>query len=256
MLASWWWHGMFSLPLGLLGQLYAACTTCGLMYLAATAFMGHLEVESHHGDGHDGGAGDDGGAGHDGGSGDDGGTAGHDGGAGDDGGVANNVGNSARAGTNLLAVNRGAGGALRVAGGVGHFFVGIMSPMVVSSFFVGFGMIGLFCAYVMPLFGFLTLLPAVIGGIASTTLMRAMLRYLIKEGAVTTNARVSELPGQLAEVVVGITPSGVGEVSYVVHSKRLTSAAKSATGEEMKKGTKVLIVQTQDHLVLVEPCDL
>jgi membrane protein implicated in regulation of membrane protease activity len=128
--------------------------------------------------------------------------------------------------------------------------------MVLSCFAVGFGMFGLLAGYVLPWLGAITLAPATFGGCASVTGMRMWFRWFIRHSAVTTNANVRELPGQLAEVNVPIAAGSVGEVTYVVKSKRLQSSAKCPSGVELKKGTKVVIVQTQDHLVYVEPCDL
>jgi membrane protein implicated in regulation of membrane protease activity len=132
----------------------------------------------------------------------------------------------------------------------------MMSPMVLSTFLAGFGLIGLLVAIMAPWLGNFTLVPAFMAGCTTTALMRMWFRWVIKNAGVTSNAVVSELPGQLAEVSVGIAPGHVGEVTYVVQSKRLTSAAKCHSGKEIRKGTKVVIVQTNDHVLDVEPCEL
>jgi membrane protein implicated in regulation of membrane protease activity len=139
---------------------------------------------------------------------------------------------------------------------VGRFFLGILSPMVFSCFAAGFGLFGLLAAYTVPWLGALTLAPATVGGCASVTAMRMWFRWFIKHSAVTTNATVADLPGQMAEVNIPITAKNVGEVTYVINSKRLCASAKCRSGVELKKGAKVVIVQAQDHLLYVEPCDI
>jgi membrane protein implicated in regulation of membrane protease activity len=146
--------------------------------------------------------------------------------------------------------------AMRLAAGIGHFVLSILSLMVLSSFAFGFGFFGLLAAYAAPWLGNLTLVPAALGGCATTTCMRMWFRWFMKHSMVTTNALVGDLPGQLAEVNIPIAGGNVGEITYVVNSKRLCSSAKCRSGVDLKKGAKVVIIQAEDHLLYVEPCDL
>ena len=60
--------------------------------------------------------------------------------------------------------------------------------------------------------------------------------------------------GHVAEVSASIGQGGTGEVTYVIGTTRFNAAAKSASSSEtIKRGSKVLIVEREGHLVYVEP---
>jgi membrane protein implicated in regulation of membrane protease activity len=214
----------------------------GMLYLVGSVVMGQI---NEGGDG-DGGSGDDGGVG------DDGGTAD---GAGDDGGVAGTrvvLPGDTRA---LLPVASHSSGMANFASSVGHFILGLISPLAIACFLAGFGLAGLIAAYSAPWLGSLTLVPATAGGYGFAAAMKAYFRWIIKTSFVSTHATNIDLPGQLAEVNIPIPAGRVGEVTYVVKAKRLSSSAKSEGGCDLKKGTRVMITRVDNHMLYVEPCE-
>ncbi|CAN5312901.1 hypothetical protein BH10CYA1_BH10CYA1_63670 [soil metagenome] len=256
------------IPLGMLGQIYAVCAGIGSIFVIGSFVMGHIGDEG----GHDGGGHDDGG-GSDFSSGDDGG--GSDFSAGDDGG----------GGSDFSAGDEGGGGSDFNAGdNNGHYrvlpvsgrpmlvhrtptstfasgFFGIiltlLSPMTVCIYLAFFGLTGLVLCFNAPWLGYFTLIPAIAVSIAVSAAFKAMTQWMIKNMFSSTHQKESDLLGQMAEVNVPINAEGrVGEVTYVLNAKRMTATAKPAKpGVDFKKGSKVLIVGSKEHVVFIEPYD-
>ena len=221
----------------------------GMAYLVGSVVMGQI---NEGGDG-DASGGDDGGVGDDGGSvGDDGGSADS---SGDDGGVSGSPAVTASDMRALLPVASHANPAVYLGSSIGHFILGLLSPLAMACFLAGFGLIGLMSAYSAPWLGCFTLIPATAAGFAFTASMKAWFRWFIKHSFVSTHANDCDLPGQLAEVNIPIRAGRIGEVTYVIKAKRLCASAKSDDGSDLKKGTRVLITRVEDHVLFVEPCE-
>ncbi|MGH9549934.1 MAG: hypothetical protein ACRD3W_11195, partial [Terriglobales bacterium] len=144
----------------------------------------------------------------------------------------------------------------RAGGLFSGFLSSLLSPMSLSVFFASFGLMGLSCGFAAPALGALSLVPSVATGLVSSAAFKRFMRWYARASFVTSSADTKKLVGQIAEVNIPIPDHRTGEVTFIVHSKRLNSAAKACDGKELKKGTKVVIVEVQDHLVLVTPTDL
>lgn len=130
----------------------------------------------------------------------------------------------------------------------------IVNPMSVSTFMGMSGTTGLLCLMVVPMLGFLTLIPASIVGVCSVNVMRSIFAYLTRKLEVSNVVRSDEAIGHIAEVSAPIGEGRTGEVTYVIGTTRFNSAAKcSQQGCEIKKGDKVLITDKEGYLVMVEP---
>jgi len=104
-----------------------------------------------------------------------------------------------------------------------------------------------------PIIGIFSLVPAFIGGIVAVNLFKVMIKSLIKYGTSSTHVRQGEIVGHTAEVLIPISETRPGEVTYIINSKLYNAAARSTKGEPIKKGTKVIIVETDGPTVFVEP---
>jgi membrane protein implicated in regulation of membrane protease activity len=137
---------------------------------------------------------------------------------------------------------------------LGYFVLSLLSPMSIAIFLTFFGLIGLVALHLAPLIGYLSLIPAILISAIVCNLFKALIRWMIKSMETSSVLRVDNLVGQVAEVNTPISDGLPGEITYVIGSKRYSSAAKAKKiGLEIKKGTQVMIVDTKEHLMLVEP---
>jgi len=117
-------------------------------------------------------------------------------------------------------------------------------------FLAFFGLIGLATFKL----GALSLVPAIATGLVMRNVVMFMLRWFVRQSHVSTTSRVEECIGHAAEVCVSIQPGRTGEVTYVLGSKRYNMPAKMIAAEgEYKRGSKVLISDVKDGVVLVDP---
>lgn len=224
--------------------------------------MGHIDEGGHEGGGHEGGGHDDGG-GSDFNAGDDGGGGGSDFNAGDDGSGAGNDFNAGGDNTNykVLPVSGRPVLAHRTptstfASGFFGIILTLLSPMTVCIYLAFFGLTGLVLCFNAPWLGYFTLIPSILVSIGVSAAFKAMTQWMIKNMFTSTHQKESDLLGQMAEVNVPIHDGRVGEVTYVLNAKRMTATAKPAKpGIDFKKGSKVLIVGSKEHVVFIEPYD-
>lgn len=219
-------------PQGILSQAYFMSALVGGGFLIFNFVMGHMD-EGH----------DDGGAhhGHD---------FGHDGNDGGAHGEGNGEGHSDHhEDTNRYALVTDN----RVQYRVGKFILSVLSPMSISIFLAFFGLVGYGVGYLFPAIGYLTLLPAVLAGFAMINIFKSMIGAMMRYGTSSSHMRNDDIIGHVAEVLIPIAENRPGEVTYVMHSKIYSSAARSKPGIAINKGTKVMIVERDGPTVFVEP---
>lgn len=136
----------------------------------------------------------------------------------------------------------------------GLFVLGLLSPMSIAMKMMIFGMSGALLMYLLPWIGFLSIPPAIFASWVGSNIFKQGVRYMMKHLETSSVSKVSDLVGQLAEVNIPFKDGSTGEVTYIVHSKRLNSAARPfKPGSDFKRGMQVMIVEVKDHMVLVEP---
>jgi membrane protein implicated in regulation of membrane protease activity len=238
---------MFQLPLGIYGHLYAMCAFIGCAYVVGSFALGMMEEAGAD----DAGTGDvDGDAMVDTSGGTDGDGAGDV--SGDDMGSAPSA-----ASTRVVPITTVHSGFGKIGTGIGRFFMSLLSPMAVAMFVGFFGLGGLLAAYQWPWLGAFTLVVAIGMALVCTGLLKACIKWMFRNMHSSSSASNDDIIGQTAEVNIPISLERPGEVIYVVHSKRYSSAAQLLNkGTELKRGAKVVIVDIKDHLVYVEPCDV
>lgn len=135
---------------------------------------------------------------------------------------------------------------------IGKILLSLLSPMSISIFLAFFGLAGYATGYLLPWLNFLTLIPAVIAGFMMINVFKAGIRAMMRYGTSSSHIRTDEIVGHIAEVLIPIAENRPGEVTYVIQSKIYNSAARSK-GIAIKKGTKVMIIETDGPTVFVEP---
>ena len=69
----------------------------------------------------------------------------------------------------------------------------------------------------------------------------------------SSQVRTLELGGTIGQVIASIKADGVGEITYVAKGSRISSPARSATGQDIPRGTMVTIVHMVGGTALVRP---
>jgi len=140
------------------------------------------------------------------------------------------------------------------ASGLVEIFLEFLNPMVLATFMTYFGLTGLLMHFAMPALGLISLAPAVVVGVIATRVLLFVMHWMFAKMEVSSVAVVEDLIGTYATVTVPITKGRVGEITYIVESKRFTSPAKPLKQEnEFSKGSKVMIAEIRDNIMYIEP---
>jgi membrane protein implicated in regulation of membrane protease activity len=132
-----------------------------------------------------------------------------------------------------------------------HDFLSLLSPMTISIFSAFFGLTGLCAGKLFPMLGAFTLIPAILMGIVVTSLLMTAFTWAFLKSSVSTNARIDDLIGQIAEVCVPIKEGRTGEITCVMNSKRYNYPA-TGSGNSFSSGTRVMISDFENGVVKVE----
>jgi hypothetical protein len=131
---------------------------------------------------------------------------------------------------------------------------GLVNPFFISVFLTFFGVTGLILSLSTKSSGAFYLIPAIAVGLFVNWLLKALIRWMFEKLESSSSAIVSELIGQPAAVSVPIAPERVGEITYIVQSKRYNLPAKAAdSSTEFKRGSQVIISDIADNIAYVEP---
>jgi membrane protein implicated in regulation of membrane protease activity len=130
----------------------------------------------------------------------------------------------------------------------------LLNPMVLSVFMTYFGLTGLFLHFSAPSLGITSLVPAIFVGFIATRILSFVVQWMALNMEVSSAAVVEDLVGTIADVIVPISAGRLGQICYVIQSKRYTAPAKAFGSEtEIGKGDKVMIAEIRDHVMYVEP---
>jgi len=202
--------------------------------------------------GHDFGASDSSGGGHDFGASDSGGAGGDAGPGGDDSGFSSMRLHQVMASSGSRAI---VPGSETIRSKFGRTLLGFLSPMSIAISLAFFGLAGLVVLRMLPILGWLTLVPAILFSLLVSNGFKNGIRWMARSMEVSSESKVAELVGQVAEVNIPFKDGATGEVTYVVNSKRYNAAARPfKPGTVFARGAKVMIVDIkEDHTLLVEP---
>ncbi|MFN2226309.1 MAG: NfeD family protein [Anaerolineae bacterium] len=128
-----------------------------------------------------------------------------------------------------------------------------LSPITIATFMTTFGGVGLITTQFFGVDGRWSLLWALGSGLALAGLMYVVVSQFLIGSQGSSEVKAAELVGIDAEVTVPIGTQNPGQVVYVTKSGRMTSMARSATGEPIPRGEFVTIVHVQGPQVLVQP---
>lgn len=125
-------------------------------------------------------------------------------------------------------------------------------PVFTGLFATLFGAFGLLAHRTFHLWGPVSLLTAVAGGVALTLLMAAGLWRYFLSGAEASELRGGSPIGIIGHVSLAIPAGGVGAVAFVNEGKRVTMPARGKDGGALPLKTPIMIVDIAGHTAVVE----
>ena len=100
--------------------------------------------------------------------------------------------------------------------------------------------------------GILSIIAAILGGLAGAVVVYTLLVKLIAPSDRPLDPKDFELPGTIGRVSSSIRQGGVGEVMFEQQGIRQVSAAKSIDGEAISRGSEVVILRAEHGIAFVQ----
>lgn len=134
---------------------------------------------------------------------------------------------------------------------------GLLSVYGALTFLLIFGVLGYLLHELGSIGGLLSLLVAVIVGVACAIVVNALLtRIFIASGGGELTSENSRLEGRLGQVSMAIREGGIGEVIYTgTAGGRQSVGARSVDGQSIAAATEVVILGYRDGIASVQPWD-
>jgi hypothetical protein len=126
------------------------------------------------------------------------------------------------------------------------------NPIVIGTFFAGFGGGGLLATQGWSLSPFLSLLVATPSGLALGGGMFLLYKRLAALGSSGRPITWQELRGTKALVITPIPENGLGEILYVVQGSRQRSPARTADGRPLPRDSIVTVLQIVESVAIVD----
>jgi len=135
----------------------------------------------------------------------------------------------------------------------GTIEVSPLSPITIAAFITSFGGVGIVVTQWFGVRPEISLIWATLGGFVTGGMVYLVYGRLLVAMQASSEVRQRELGGTVGEVIAPISASGVGEVTYVAKGGRVSSPARSATGQAIPRGTLVTIERMVGGTALVRP---
>jgi membrane protein implicated in regulation of membrane protease activity len=147
----------------------------------------------------------------------------------------------------------GDAGPIDLGAGAGDFKMPAVSPVAIASFVTAFGAFGLIGLGLFNATARGSLAWAGLGGLSVALLAHFAFFYFLIKPQGSSEVRLRDIVGALAEVTTPIPAQSVGEVAFVAQGGRLTYTAKSASGAPIPRGTTVVIEKVVGGVAVVRP---
>lgn len=140
--------------------------------------------------------------------------------------------------------------------GVGdHGIASLFNVTSILAFVTWFGGVGYLVRNGVGWHWTISLVLAVVGGVAAAWLVRLFVVRVLRAGQDTLDPRDFERAGVLARVTSSIRSGGVGEIVWEQHGARMVSSARAANDDPIARGTEVLVLRVDRGIAVVEPFD-
>jgi len=128
-----------------------------------------------------------------------------------------------------------------------------LSPITVASFVTAFGAFGLIALGLFDTSAQWSLAWAAGGGLVVAVIAHFAFGYFLIAPQGSSEVKLKDIVGAVAEVITPIPADSVGEVAFVAQGGRVTYTAKSATGAPIARGTTVVIEKVVGGVAVVRP---
>jgi len=91
------------------------------------------------------------------------------------------------------------------------------------------------------------------GGLVVAVIAHFAFGYFLIAPQGSSEVKLQDIVGAVAEVTTPISARGVGAVAFVAQGGRVTYTARSGTGEPIPRGTAVVIERVVGGVVVVRP---
>lgn len=128
-----------------------------------------------------------------------------------------------------------------------------LSPITIAAFITSFGGVGIVATQLFQVRPEMSLLWATLGGVLTGGVVYLLYGRLLVAMQASSEVRTRELGGTVGQVIAPISADGVGEITYVAKGSRISSPARSASGQAIPRGTLVTIERMVGGTALVRP---
>ncbi|MCD6033363.1 MAG: hypothetical protein K0S78_5549 [Thermomicrobiales bacterium] len=136
-----------------------------------------------------------------------------------------------------------------------HGFSSLFNVSSILAFLTWFGGVGYLARNGLGWHWSISLLVAVLGGVAAAWLVLWFVRKVLRSPQEALDPRDYERVGVLARVTSSIREGGVGEIVWEQRGSRMVTSARSAEAVPIARGTEVLILRVERGMAIVEPFD-
>lgn len=130
-----------------------------------------------------------------------------------------------------------------------------ISPFSIASFITGFGAAGIIANLAFHVSAAISLVWAMLGGLVAGGVMQFVFAGLLLKSQGSSEVRLSQLGGLIAEVTVPIPPGGNGQIAFVARGRRVTFTARAVGDEGISRGAQVEIVRMVGGSAVVQPVE-
>jgi len=128
-----------------------------------------------------------------------------------------------------------------------------ISPLTIATFVTAFGATGLIATGLFNASDRMSLLWAALGGVLFSALIYVGFTYLFIKPQGSSEVRVAEMAGTIAEIITPIPENGLGEIAFVAQGGRMTYSARHSHNGKIDRGTPVRILRVVGGIAYVEP---
>ena len=125
----------------------------------------------------------------------------------------------------------------------------------VTAFMTWFGGIGFLLTAYSQVVAVATIVLAVVGGLIGGGIIFVFMAKVLAPDQIPLDPADYHLPGTLGRITVTVPRNGTGEMVYTQAGTRKTVAARGAAGEEIAKGTEVVVLRYERGVAYARPWD-
>lgn len=139
--------------------------------------------------------------------------------------------------------------------GGGESGVPVLNFGTITAFLMWSGGVGFLLTAYSGILTLVVVAIAVVAGLVGAALVFVFVSKVLVRDQVPMNPADYHLPGTLGRVTVRIPVGGTGEVVYAQGGARKSAAARDADGQEIGRGTEVVVLRYERGVAYVRPWD-